>query len=317
MDNSKYFGQRKINLVKLNDSTWRKSFYRKPDAIERKNIQLRKNRSKLNLIKDSSIKDMIYSHKNVPISWRRKANYQDQVMSLISNDEKFLAYLGNIGGNLNLSKIEHKSSNENNKTGSYENQNIKNKMHLFRNKSMDERELDIYLTKLGKNYPIKGKLNELFDEKTLKSIESKNKLIAINKSELTYKLITSEKKKKDINKNIYLHLISDKSRNSKNPKYNRAQSALIKSKQKYIDKDIYNRNKINIKDRYALNQLASINYYGPYFSYCPECGKRNKKFYQNINVDVLIGLVNQIKKNKNELNLRNSNIKQHILKEIY
>ena len=46
---------------------------------------------------------------------------------------------------------------------------------------MDERNIDNYFKKLEKSYPIKGKLNELFDKKILESLNNKIK-ININKN---------------------------------------------------------------------------------------------------------------------------------------
>ena len=169
---------------------------------------------------------------------------------------------------------------------------------------MDERELDIYLTKLGKNYPIKDKLKDLFDEKILKYNEDKNK-INDNNPKLTLKFITTEKKKNDINKNIYVQLISKKTRYSDKNKINRAQSAINRYDKNFICVNDFDRKKYNIKDRYAMKQLESVNYYGPYYSYCPECGIRNTEFYKNINTNTLIEIVGQIKKNKDEQILRN------------
>ena len=171
------FQQRKNDLLKFNKLSWRRALGRKPDEIEKSNTKLRNTQFQLDQIKENSIKDIIYSHKTVPISWKSKFNYKDQVMNLIANDDNFLVYLGNIGGNLNLVK-SIKSYANNPKSENYENLKKKNKsgIKLFRNKSMDSRELDIYLTKLGKNYPIKGKLKDLFSENVLMSINSINKL---------------------------------------------------------------------------------------------------------------------------------------------
>ena len=312
------FQQRKNDLLKFNKLSWRRALGRKPDEIEKSNMKLRKTQFELDQIKENSIKDIIYSHKTVPISWKSKFNYKDQVMNLISNDDNFLVYLGNIGGNQNLVK-SIKSYGNNPKSENYENLKKKNKsgIKLFRNKSMDSRELDIYLTKLGKNFPIKGKLNDLFSEKVLMSINSTNKInLKKNvKTTSSFKYITTEKKKNDINKNIYVQLTTNKTINSDKIKVRRAQSAITKNyNKKYLEKENYNRRKLYIKDRYAMNQIESINFYGPYFSYCPECGPRNLDFYKNIDTNTLIEIVGQIKKNKDEQILKSINRKKHVKK---
>ena len=63
-----------------------------------------------------------------------------------------------------------------------------------------------------------------------------------------------------------------------------------------------------------MNQIESINFYGPYFSYCPECGPRNLDFYKNIDTNTLIEIVGQIKKNKDEQILKTINRKKHVKK---
>lgn len=293
------------------------NFPNKEDELEKKNIKIKRSRSELNLIKETAIKDLIYSHKNVPTDWKKRPNYQNQVSNLIANDENFLIYLGNIGGKQESTKYNKSTYGENDKSGNEAKmtKNYSRKIKLFRNNSMDERELDIYLTKLGKNFPIKGKLKDLFDNKILMSIESKNKLIDDNKSKLIYKYITSEKKKNDINKNIFVHLIPSKPI-PKKYKIKRAQSAFNYYNKKNSNKNVFKRKKINIKDRYAMNQLTSINFFGPYFSYCPDCGNKNIDFYQNMNTNTLIEIVGQIKKNKDEEILRKLKHPKKIIKDI-
>ena len=48
-------------IFTLNNLHWRKLFHNKPNEIEKCNIKLRISQTKLNLIKENSIKDMIYS----------------------------------------------------------------------------------------------------------------------------------------------------------------------------------------------------------------------------------------------------------------
>ena len=45
-----------------------------------------------------------------------------------------------------------------------------------------------------------------------------------------------------------------------------------------------------------MKHLESINFFGPYYSYCPPCGNRNIDFYQNMDKKKLIQIVQQIKK---------------------
>ena len=311
---SKDILHRKGNFYNFNSSTWRKSYDYEFNKIEKSKIKLRKSQDKLNKIKNESIKEMIYSQKQVPISWRAKLNYQEIVGSMLAKDENFLIYVSNIGGNVKKNdKIDHIKIMRNKKNIFYANKNNFNReSKLFKNKSMDDRELNIYLTNLKKSFPIKKKLNKLFDNKSLLSIEGNNKINIKNnniKSELKFKCITAGKRKENINKNIFINLVSNKSRNNLKQKFFRVQSAVEKNSCiKKKDNNSYYR-KFKINNKYAMNQLRSINYYGPYYSYCPNCAKRNIDFYNNISSDILVDIVKQIKKNKYEKILKFNNEK--------
>ena len=313
---------RSLNLIKnssfkYHDSETKKLFYYKPDEIEKNNIKIKTYKTKIKKIKNNSIKDLIYSNKKVPLNWRNQTSYQDQVMHIFTKDQNFLKYIGNMKGDndkgqLILNKKLFTRNNEFKKE-KYDFIKIKakNKIKLFRNKSMDMREIDIYLNKLKKNFPIKEKLKDLFNEKTLNSVCNRNQIIDINKNikERKSYLFTTEKMKNNINKNIYINLIPKKG-NKKN--LNRTKSAIALNRGKgFIDVDNNNKKKkYKIDDIYAMNQLESINFFGPYYSYCSECGKRNVDFYKNIDSDILIEIVGQIKKNKDEQILRNLNRKK-------
>ena len=59
-----------------------------------------------------------------------------------------------------------------------------------------------------------------------------------------------------------------------------------------------------------MKQLESINYFGPYFSYCSECAIKNINFYKNIESDVLFDIIKQIKNIKDEQLLERINSKK-------
>ena len=72
---------------------------------------------------------------------------------------------------------------------------------------------------------------------------------------------------------------------------------------KYIDDYDINLLKIKkemIKSPIANKHLERINFYGPFYSYCPSCGIRNLKFYQKLHLNQLIQFTNLIKKFRNK-----------------
>ena len=68
--------------------------------------------------------------------------------------------------------------------------------------------------------------------------------------------------------------------------------------------------KININDPLLIKYLEGINYFGPYFSYCPPCGNRNLEFYKNLEPNQCLQIIQQIKKNKGKNIILNKNKKK-------
>jgi hypothetical protein len=296
----------------LNSLTWRRPYADKPINFEKINNSIRINKLKLNQIKDNSIKDFIYSNRQVPLIWKSKSGYNDQVIKLLADDEIFLSYMGNIckNGAKKLGDIKILSYKSKAKKAN-EIKKIK-KIQLFRNKTMDERDVDNYLKKLDKLYPIKGKLNDLFDKKILLSL-NKNNNININqniKPKLRLSCVTANKIKSDINGNIYTKLVSKKSRNSEDKKFHRSQSAINSNYKKDKKKENVSKRSFIFKNSNLMKQLESINYFGPYFSYCSECAIKNINFYKNIESDVLFDIIKQIKNIKDKQLLERINSKK-------
>jgi len=294
----------KRTFYKINTLTWRTSLYNKPDKIEKINRSIREAKNKLDDIKENSIKDFIYSNRQIPSRWKGKLDYNEQVRKMLANDDAFLAYLGNMYKNQKVrKKIGDIRLYSNKITTKKENETKKiRKFQLFRNKTMDERDVDNYFKKLEKSYPIKGKLNELFDKKILESLNNKNK-ININKNikkRLKFEFLKINKMKNDINNNIYSNLVSKKSRNDDDLVIHRSQSAINRHNKKEILKDNNTKRKIILKNPYAMKQLESINFFGPYYSYCSKCGEKNTNFYKNIDSETLIEIIKQIQNNKDE-----------------
>ena len=71
----------------------------------------------------------------------------------------------------------------------------------------------------------------------------------------------------------------------------------------------FERKKYDINNENVMYQLESINFFGPYYSYCPPCGNRNVDFYQNLDSETIIQIVKQIKKNKRAKNLERFKLK--------
>lgn len=64
-----------------------------------------------------------------------------------------------------------------------------------------------------------------------------------------------------------------------------------------FDYESFNR-KVEITNPLVKKYLESINYFGPYFSYCPPCRIRNMEFYKELEANQCIELIKYIKKAK-------------------
>ena len=120
------------------------------------------------------------------------------------------------------------------------------------------------------------------------------------------------KRKNVIKQNVFNNLISQRdSFISKSVSHN-----LISQRDSFISKSvshkIYNKKlnqipfsdynsfikKIKVKNPLVNKNLENINFYGPYFSYCPPCYNKNIEYYNNLEVNQCINLLHHIKKIK-------------------
>ena len=63
------------------------------------------------------------------------------------------------------------------------------------------------------------------------------------------------------------------------------------------DNEAFNK-KIDINNPLVLKSLEGINFYGPYYSYCPPCGNKNLEFYNNLEHHQCMQIIKLIKKTK-------------------
>jgi hypothetical protein len=198
-----------------------------------------------------------------------------------------------------------------------------------------EDETENLFDKLKEKYSIKKKFEELFssynaDEMTmqLNSNTSKNndeKIYSIKSKIEKEKLI----KIKKIQRNIYNNLLLKDKNKTKNYDNQRLfkKYKLISNTQKLIDKlkeeNTKDNKKGNIKEnkkeiiKNSINDskiftlLKSINFYGPYFSYCPTCHDNNINFYKNLDKNECLNLLNHIKLERSKkLDIEDSELKK-------
>jgi len=85
--------EKTLNFEKMN-----RGFY--DDLIETDDL-LKQKKNNLTKTKNFSIKESIYSNKNIPQSWRNKISYYNELYKTMSKDKFFVSYLGKGGEDVN------------------------------------------------------------------------------------------------------------------------------------------------------------------------------------------------------------------------
>ena len=297
------------------------------DEIEAKDYFIYKNNSQIKKIKADSIKQLIYTNQPVPKKWRCKKNYQNQVYEIFSRNPKFLQYLGNFNTFTVAKFSQEEKEKDNNSSRDYKkkesqkfNKDLlskkmsgkikklnlstvkenkvysnaikysntspnKNKYINKNHNSMKTKEIINILDELNTEYPIKDKLKELFPEEEIEKI---------NRTQRNYHPIISRRKAKQIFKdNIFISIISSY-KDKKIPKGKK----LCENKFER-NKSFSKMKREMIKNPVALKNLERINFYGPQYSYCSQCGIKNIDFYNRLSLKQLNSITNEIKKYRN------------------
>ena len=82
------------NALKKQDIAFKnleKDFY---EDIINSDLNIKKSTKSLEGIKDKTIKESVYTNKNIPDIWKTKLTYRQEVHDAISNDENFAKYVG-------------------------------------------------------------------------------------------------------------------------------------------------------------------------------------------------------------------------------
>ena len=345
------------------------------DILAKNDNSIKKNRAILKKVKDSAMKEFIYTNKEIPESWRHKSNYGDEMLKIMVKDKNMLKYMGtgqtgeiNNKNNANANKTYNifitrnenekalpnikKSFDKNDKIDELSKtpkkideeknpENIITEEHVnelsaskesktkIRTKPKNEYMDNDILEDFKINYPIKNKLQELYDKtnfyssknsfnhsmtkdkignsSTTKNLRA-NSIVNSNKNgidldskfsrNIFYNTIKNQqifKRKNVIRQNVFNNLISNKENIITKSTSYKAPSKLnpiVFSDYKNFIK------KIKVKNPLVNRNLESINFYGPYFSYCPPCYNKNIEYYNNLEVNQCVGLLHHIKKMK-------------------
>ena len=328
------------------------------DDIEKKDITIRQIRNQLNRVKSATIKECLYTNKNIPDIWKNQLGYQNNILKIFSEDQDFLSYCGkgptiiktenDFEDNITMSKTSdsfYKKSQRltdsekkvmNNFQSITTKYNDKKKIVLPEDVQKDEVKGIInviqykYLSnpKSRKEYSDREVLNILENYRNAFPITERVNTLDLEKqkeSELLYSenggnnIIETFIKGYNPFENVYKLKKNDRIDAFRQSIYNkiippniRAQSSKVRStSKKKLEKfeeskfgpflnsnsEAFNK-RIEINDPIIKKYLESINYFGPYYSYCPPCRNRNMEFYNKMNQNEAIKLMQYLKKVK-------------------
>ena len=117
-----------------------KGFY---DDIEKNDVKIKKDQKELKKLKDVSLKEFIYTNKEIPDKWKKKANYEDDLLNLMVNDNNILSYVGSTPREQNIkfkSYTDRRDKNKNTtKSYSVEVNNFPNINNRYNTKKIFEK----------------------------------------------------------------------------------------------------------------------------------------------------------------------------------
>ena len=336
---TKQFKGSLIDFKTLNRGTY--------DEIENIDNSIKNSGEKLKNIKNRTIKELVYTNKNIPDQWKNKLDYKPNLLKIFIKDTDFLAYLGSGGNGSKANKIQKVNNKLISKLSKTNDEDKINSEKDIKKDKEPEKILNPHvmpssksLTKLGKlkdkqNYtdkevigileefktaypiilkekeikeistPKNDKVNEAKKVKTFYSIDN-NKKRDNNLSSLPSLVYKNKKRQITFKQNIYTNLIPNKQYRKKKLEGYKSFTGFYPKNNSLSDKNIMFLNsnneffdkKIHISNPIIFKNLEGINFYGPYFSYCPACGNKNLEFYKNLEQNQCLKIIHQIKKIK-------------------
>jgi len=365
------------------------------DDIENNDISIKQKQKQLQKIKNESLKEFVFTNKEIPDKWKKKLNYQNDVIRVLANDNNFLLYVGrgnkpameetmstalsssdnfqrnykyfhglktsysqmfpkirsrfsseekqtlrndinnNATINININKTLDEDLSNNENTASASKSPYPKLKSQSKKEIMNDKDIANLLEEFRILYPIKVKKEDQhkheFELGLEESTDGKNKspksnllfyntFLQMNKSQNPFATIHKmklDKRQKAFRQNIFNNLIPPKNKKALksnsmvnlNPSF-KFKNMKIKKEEKeqkfgpflnYDHNSFYKKTKIS--NPIVKKNLEFINYYGPYYSYCPPCLNRNLEYYNNLEPNQCLKLINYIKKIRGKKNI--------------
>jgi hypothetical protein len=174
---------------------------------------------------------------------------------------------------------------------------VKKRYTSLKNTFLNDKEMIYILDDLQRKFPIKEKLNELYPKEELERIGIKSHTVKKRENRvlnIRYPFLPSRKMKTFLKKNIYINLIPSNKDSEKTKEEDFENLEIFKKTiNDDIENDVSKMKKEMIKNPLVKKHLESINYYGPYYSYC-SCGNKNLSFYQKLSLNQMTNITNYI-----------------------
>ena len=325
-------------------------------------VSLKKKRQLLSQIKNKSIKESVYSNKEIPKSWKTILDYRDEVYKAIDQDPDFAYYIGTSNKEkksndffetklkkvssgadmskkifLNLDGID-KYIKDNDTKPTYETEkNEKNIEKTNQTMYYSETKSDINKKNDSNNKP-KGHLtqsnfywgmndNNLNDKLISSKLDEYRTKYDMNKFIIqerknnyreVLKMKTKSNKEYVLKNSIYSNLLPGKNSNQATktnfnkkkivslPKIDKTKFSPEKTASIFLNRPAEFDTPLEITNPKIKRDLELINYFGPRYTNCHICRRRNIEFYQNSEPKQTLILLNYLKKVKlNEVEEKN------------
>lgn len=232
-----------------------KGFY---DEIEKNDLLIKQDQKELKKLKNCSLKEFIYSNKEIPDKWKKKANYEDDLLNIMVEDNNILTYVGTSPKQENTKTYNDNRSSK--KSFSIEQKNL---LHIK----------DRYITKkIFDNYFCKKeegkKSNNILDSEINNNIIITEELINDNSITKINKMKSKNKSKIQLNDKAIYNILED---------FKTAYPIKEKLQQLYTKTNYYNINN-NKDNKYLSNELSMTNSIKNINNNIIEINDRNKFF---------------------------------------
>ena len=219
-----------------------KGFY---DEIEKNDILIKQDQKELKKLKNTSLKEFIYTNKEIPDRWKKKANYEDDLLNIMVEDNNILTYVGTSPKEENIISKSYNDKRSTKKSFSIEQKNLPN----INDRYITKKIFDNNISKKEESNKNNKILDTEINNKTIITEEFINDNSISKLSKMKYK----NKSKSQLNDKAIYNILED---------FKTAYPIKEKLQQLYTKTNYYNSNyksEFNNDKKYLTNELTMTN----------------------------------------------------------